>query len=172
MSLATSSILKEYQLSPHDIIYLKGKTRLLHYHGIKEKEGEEENNSKPLLIIYAPINRFHIMDLNPKRSVVRNLLSNGLDIYLLDLGYPTKEDDKLSLDDYVDYVKDAVQAILKKEKEGEGEGEERQGQRQENKKISILGYCWGGILALIYTALEATKPLKVMIIIILLKVWR
>jgi poly(3-hydroxyalkanoate) synthetase len=71
MSLATSSILKEYQLSPHDIIYLKGKTRLLHYHGIKEKEGE--------------------------------------------------------------------------------------GQRQENKKISILGYCWGGILALIYTALEATK---------------
>jgi polyhydroxyalkanoate synthase subunit PhaC len=156
MSLATSSILKEYQLSPHDIIYLKGKTRLLHYHGIKEKEGEgegEENNSnKPLLIIYAPINRFHIMDLNPKRSVVRNLLSNGLDIYLLDLGYPTKEDDKLSLDDYVDYVKDAVQAILKKEK-----GEERQGQRQENKKISILGYCWGGILALIYTALEATN---------------
>jgi polyhydroxyalkanoate synthase len=162
MSLATSSILKEYQLSPHDIIYLKGKTRLLHYHGIKEKEGEgegEENNSnKPLLIIYAPINRFHIMDLNPKRSVVRNLLSNGLDIYLLDLGYPTKEDDKLSLDDYVDYVKDAVQAILKKEKEeGEGEEEERQGQRQKNKKISILGYCWGGILALIYTALEATK---------------
>ena len=42
MSLATSSILKEYQLSPHDIIYLKGKTRLLHYHGIKEKEGGEE----------------------------------------------------------------------------------------------------------------------------------
>jgi polyhydroxyalkanoate synthase len=112
MSLATSSILKEYQLSPHDIIYLKGKTRLLHYHSIKEEE--EENNSKPLLIIYAPINRFHIMDLNPKRSVVRNLLSNGLDIYLLDLGYPTKEDDKLSLDDYVDYVKYAVQAILKK----------------------------------------------------------
>jgi polyhydroxyalkanoate synthase len=153
MSLATSSILKEYQLSPHDIIYLKGKTRLLHYHSIKEEE--EENNSKPLLIIYAPINRFHIMDLNPKRSVVRNLLSNGLDIYLLDLGYPTKEDDKLSLDDYVDYVKYAVQAILKKEKEKE-EGE-RQGQRQENKKISILGYCWGGILALIYAALEATK---------------
>ena len=158
MSLATSSILKEYQLSPHDIIYLKGKTRLLHYHSIKEKEKEEENNSKPLLIIYAPINRFHIMDLNPKRSVVRNLLSNGLDIYLLDLGYPTKEDDKLSLDDYVDYVKYAVQAILKKEKEKEEEEEEeRQGQRQENKKISILGYCWGGILALIYAALEATK---------------
>ena len=153
MSLATSSILKESKLSPHDIIYLKGKTRLLHYHGIEEKEeGEEEKNSIPLLIIYAPINRFHIMDLNPKRSVVRNLLSNGLDIYLLDLGYPTKEDDKLSLNDYVDYVKVAVQTILKKE--------EQQGQRQKNKKISILGYCWGGILALIYTALESANTTK------------
>ena len=151
MSLATSSILKESKLSPHDIIYLKGKTRLLHYHGIREKEEDDKENSKPLLIIYAPINRFHIMDLNPKRSVVRNLLSKGLDVYLLDLGYPNKEDDKLSLNDYVDYVKDAVQTILKKEKE------EQQGQRQENKKISILGYCWGGILALIYTALEATN---------------
>ena len=153
MSLATLSILKESKLSPHDIIYLKGKTRLLHYHGIEEKEeGEEEKNSIPLLIIYAPINRFHIMDLNPKRSVVRNLLSNGLDIYLLDLGYPTKDDDKLSLNDYVDYVKDAVQTILEKE--------EQQGQRQKNKKISILGYCWGGILALIYTALESASTTK------------
>ena len=150
MSLATLSALKESELSSHDIIYLKGKTRLLHYHDIDEKEGEQEKISKPLLIIYAPINRFHIMDLNPKRSVVRNLLSNGLDVYLLDLGYPTKEDDKLSLNDYVDYIKDAVQAILKK---GEGEG-------QRKEKISILGYCWGGILALIYTALEAANTIQ------------
>ena len=150
MSLATLSALKESELSSHDIIYLKGKTRLLHYHDIGEKEGERKKNSKPLLIIYAPINRFHIMDLNPKRSVVRNLLSNGLDVYLLDLGYPTKEDDKLSLNDYVDYIKDAVQAILKK---GEGEG-------QRKEKISILGYCWGGILALIYTALEAANTIQ------------
>src|SRR5215213_3084686 len=155
MSLAISSILKDSKLSPHDIIYLKGKTRLLHYHGIREKEQEEKENSKPLLIIYAPINRFHIMDLNSKRSVVRNLLSKGLDVYLLDLGYPTKEDDKLSLNDYVDYVKDAVQTILKKGKEGE-----RQGQGKKNKKISILGYCWGGILALIYTALEAANTIQ------------
>ena len=150
MFLATSSLLKESKLSPHDVIHLKGKTRLLHYHGIKEKEGEK--NAKPLLIIYAPINRFHVMDLNPKRSIIRNLLSNGLDIYLLDLGYPSKEDDKLSLKDYVDYIKDAVQTILKKEEE--------EGKSQENKKVSILGYCWGGILALIYTALESANTLK------------
>ena len=155
MSSVTLSTLKESKLSSHDIICLKGKTRLLHYHDIDEKEGEQEKSSKPLLIIHAPINRFNIMDLNPERSVVRNLLSNGLDVYLLDLGYPTKDDDKLSLNDYVDYIKDAVQTILKKGKE-----RERQGQGKENKKISILGYCWGGILALIYTALEAANTIQ------------
>jgi polyhydroxyalkanoate synthase len=72
-----------------------------------------------------------------------------LDVYLLDLGYPTKEDDNLSLEDYVHYVKDAVQYIVRKDP--------RPSRREENrKKISILGYCWGGILALIYTALGAT----------------
>ena len=88
MSLLTSSTSKESKLSSHDTIYLKGRARLLHYRSIIKKDNEKRD-SAPLLIVYAPINRFHIMDLNPKRSVVRNLLSNGLDVYLLDLGYPT-----------------------------------------------------------------------------------
>lgn len=113
VSLVTFSILKESELSGHDTIYLKGKTRLLHYHSII-KEKDETRYKPPLLIVYAPINRFHIMDLNAKRSVVRNLLSNGLDVYLLDLGYPTKEDDNLSLEDYVHYVKDSVQSVVRK----------------------------------------------------------
>jgi polyhydroxyalkanoate synthase subunit PhaC len=128
---------KEAKLTPFDVIYIRERTRLLHYCNTKA-----EGNTKPLLIIYAPINRFHIMDLNPKRSVVRNLLSNGLDVYLLDLGYPGKEsrnEYKLSLNNYISYVKDAISAIKI---------------RLNDKKISLLGYCWGGILALIYTALN------------------
>ena len=58
---------------------------------------------------------------------------------MLDWGYPTWEDSSLSLNDYVNYVKDAVQDI--KEKTG-------------TDKISILGYCWGGIPALIYATLN------------------
>ena len=85
------------------------------------------------------------MDLNPNRSVVRNLLSHSIDVYLLDLGYTTKEDGDLSLDDYINYVNDAVQ--ITKDKSGVG-------------KISILGYCWGGILALIYTAQKNNDNVK------------
>lgn len=80
------------------------------------------------------------MDLNPRRSIVRNLLaSGGLDIYLLDWGYPDWSDNNVSLEDYLGYVADAVKVIKDQTHEG---------------RASILGYCWGGIFALIHSALH------------------
>ena len=79
------------------------------------------------------------MDISQERSVVKRLLSEGLDVYLLDWGYPGWEDSSLSLTDYVNYVRDAIEDI--KDKTGKN-------------KVSILGYCWGGIIALIYSALN------------------
>ena len=167
---------KEPKLAPFDIIYRKGPNRLLRYqhtnnNNYRTNEIEEINTKslpttsktanasslQPLLIIYAPINRFQIMDLNPKKSVIRRLLSDGLDIYLLDWGYPSMEvtkinqanDDNLSLDDYISYVDDAIQII----KNNTG-----------LDKVRILGYCWGGLIALIYTALhnDSVKNLSLM----------
>lgn len=134
-----SSISKELKLSTHDIVLAKGKARLLHYHSINNKR--EYNTGPPLLVVYAPVNRFHILDLNLQRSVVRNLLSHGLDVYLLDWGYVGREDDHLSLSDYLRYVQDVIQAI----KNDSG---------KQSEKVSILGYCWGGIIALIYSSLH------------------
>jgi polyhydroxyalkanoate synthase len=152
-----SIIPKEYHLAPFDVIYRKGKTRLLHYRaagktdnnrianisGRKEKHSDKSSSSNaekhPLLMIYAPINTFHILDLNPRRSVVRNLVaSETLDVYVLDWGYPSLDDNDLSLSDYFGYVTDAVKII--KDETG-------------SDKVSILGYCWGGIVALAYAAL-------------------
>jgi polyhydroxyalkanoate synthase len=138
-----ASIEKDFDLSPFDIMSIKDKTRVLHYHkGIKNSYPDVSKDEKikhPLLLIYAPINRFHIMDISKDRSVVQRLMFNGLDIYLLDWGYPGWEDSNLSLNDYVNYVKDAVQDIK---------------QKTASDKVSILGYCWGGIIALIYAALN------------------
>jgi polyhydroxyalkanoate synthase subunit PhaC len=121
--------------APFEVLYKKGKTQLLHYLGPKDSS----DNHTPLLILYAPINRFHIMDISQEKSVVRKLMSEGLDVYLLDWGYPSWEDSSLSLslDDYVNYVQDAVHSIKN---------------MACVDKISILGYCWGGIIALIYAA--------------------
>ncbi|HKZ61009.1 MAG TPA: alpha/beta fold hydrolase [Nitrososphaera sp.] len=136
--LVFSLIPKESHLAPFDVLYRKGKARLLHYRGYHQETSAVKK--QPLLIVYAPINTFHILDLNPKRSVVRNLLaSNGLDIYLLDWGYPDWGDNHLSLEDYFGYLGDAVKVVKDQTKEN---------------KISILGYCWGGIFALIHATLN------------------
>ena len=148
-----SLIPKESHLAPFDVVYAKGKARVLHYrkydqeavtassYSTMEKEEEEEGErQQPLLIIYAPINTFHIMDLNPRRSIVRDLLaSGGLDVYVLDWGYPDWSDNHLSLDDYLEYVADAVRIVKEKSRAD---------------KTSILGYCWGGIFSLIHAALH------------------
>jgi polyhydroxyalkanoate synthase len=136
--------IKDFKLAPNDVVYRNGKVRLLHYHqNIHERKDNESRYQRqqpqPLLIVYAPINQFHILDLNSNKSVVRNLLSNGLDVYLLDWGYPGLEDSRLTLSDYIDHVHEAVQTIK---------------QQARTEKVSILGYCWGGIFALIYTALN------------------
>ncbi|HEX6027766.1 MAG TPA: alpha/beta fold hydrolase, partial [Nitrososphaeraceae archaeon] len=142
-----ASVPKEFDLTPFDVEYVKGKVRLLHYHDIvnKNDKGQEKRKKKPVLITYAQINRFYIMDIRPYISIVRNLLSNGLDVYLLDWGYPSWEDRCISMNDYVDYIRNAVEYIKDK---------------TEFEKISLLGYCWGGIIALIYTALNNNENIN------------
>ena len=143
------SISKELKLADHKIIFQKNSTKLLHYinnNTHQQTKGSENNNNNNniLLIIYAPINRFHILDLNPSKSVVRTLLNNGIDVYLLDWGYPDKKDNELTLKDYIDYIDDAVNAII----------QDRSFTSSSSSpiKISILGYCWGGLNSIIYTA--------------------
>lgn len=51
------------------------------------------------------------MDIRADISIIRNLLSNGLDVYLLDWGYPSLEDSSMSVNDYVNYVRVAVEYI-------------------------------------------------------------
>ena len=135
---------KELNLSAHEIIFQKDSIKLLHYidNNNQQTKGSENNI---LLVIYAPINRFHILDLNPSKSVVRTLLNNGIDVYLLDWGYPDKKDDKLTLKDCIDYIDNAVNAIIKSRSFTSPS-------TSSTTKISILGYCWGGITSLIYTA--------------------
>src|SRR3990172_2887923 len=46
----------------------------------------------PILIVYALVNRPYMVDLQEDRSLVRNLLKLGMDVYLIDWGYPSRGD--------------------------------------------------------------------------------
>ena len=119
--------------TPSEVIDMKGRFSLLHY-----KSEHPSEHKTPLLVVYSLINRHYIMDLLPDVSVIKNLQRQGFDIYATDWGTPTSCDKNLSLETYAEeYVENAVEKI----KEITG-----------SDKVSLFGYCWGGLFALIYTA--------------------
>jgi polyhydroxyalkanoate synthase len=97
----------------------------------------------PVLVVYALVNRPYMVDLQENRSLVRNLLKLGIDVYLIDWGYPQRGDRWLTIDDYVNgYIDNCVDVVRK----------------QHNlEKINLLSICQGGTLSLCYSALHAEK---------------
>ena len=61
--------------TPHEVIQQKRTYNLLHYRPLVSKPAKT-----PILIVYALINRSYILDLQPDKSWIRNLLSQGFDI--------------------------------------------------------------------------------------------
>ena len=124
--------------TPHDVVYEENKLHLKQYEPLTE-----EQHDVPILITYALINRPYILDLQPDRSVVRTLLEQGFDVYLVDWGEPSILDTSLGLADYVDrYIDNCVDVFR-----------ERSGQ----DSINVLGYCMGGTMATMYAALYPEK---------------
>ena len=94
-----------------DVVLTVGKMRLFHY---KPLAPARKRIKTPLMITYALVNRQYMMDLQPDRSVIKSFLEAGLDVYIIDWGYPTAEDMYLTMDDYINwYMDEAVDAIRK-----------------------------------------------------------
>ena len=55
-----------------------------------------------------------MMDLQPDRSLIRRLLERGLDVYLIDWGYPDGADRYTDLDDYINgYLHRCLDVVLR-----------------------------------------------------------
>ncbi len=121
--------------TPSDIVYTEDRMRLLHY-----IPNVEKTHPVPVLIVYALVNRYYILDLQPDKSVIKKLMDEGFDVYIIDWGYPSGVDRYLTLDDYVNgYINNAVNKI--KELSG-------------LEKISLLGVCQGGTFSVMYASLH------------------
>lgn len=120
---------------PSDITEMNGSFKIRHY-----KSDVAPKQKTPLLVIYSLINRHYILDLLPKVSVIKNLQKQGFDIYATDWGTPKSFDKDLSLETY---SKEYIGVAVEKIKEISG-----------SEKISLFGYCWGGLFALIYSAIH------------------
>ena len=123
---------------PRDPVYQEDKLVLYRY-----QPRVAELHPVPLLIVYALVNRPYMMDLQEDRSLIRGLLDAGLDVYLIDWGYPDASDRHLSLADYVlRYIGHCVDHLR---------------ERHQQDSINLLGVCQGGALSLCFTALHPGK---------------
>lgn len=120
------------------LIYEEDKLKLYRY-----KPETDKACGVPVLVVYALVNRPYMLDIQPDRSFIRNLLKLGLDVYIIDWGYPTQSDRYLNMDDYINgYIDNCVEAVRKNAK---------------SEKVSLMGVCQGGTFSAIYSALHPEK---------------
>jgi polyhydroxyalkanoate synthase len=128
----------EVGTTPNEVVYEENKLKLRHY-----EARTEEQYDVPILVTYALINKPYILDLQPDRSVVRTLLDQGFDVYMVDWGEPSTLDVELGLDDYVTrYIDNCVDVVR---------------ERSGLDSINVLGYCMGGTMSVMYAALFPEK---------------
>ena len=121
-----------------ELVYEDGKRKLYRYQARSKKV-----SPVPTLIVYAMVNRYTVLDLQPNRSMIRNMLDQGMDVYLIDWGYADRMDRHMTMDDYINgFVGDCVDHIR---------------EQHQLDAINLLGVCQGGTFSTIYTALHPQK---------------
>ncbi len=131
----------EVGTTPKDLIYDRGTLKLYHYRPM-----EDELYRIPVIIVMATTNKGFLFDLAPGQSMVEYLIKRGYDVYMVDWDPPLASERGLTL---ADYTLDFLPTCIDRVREDCCEDD-----------VSILGYCMGGVLSLIYASAHPNGPLK------------
>ena len=124
--------------TPKDLVWQQDKVKMYHY-----RRDTPAKSTIPVLVSFAMLNRQDVLDLQQDRSLMKKLLDEGLDIYIMDWGYPTRADRYLTMEDYIlGYMNDAVDFLRK---------------RHHVEKIHKMGICQAGTYSMIYASLFPEK---------------
>ncbi|MEL7428818.1 MAG: alpha/beta fold hydrolase [Pseudomonadota bacterium] len=119
-----------------EIVYEIDKVKLFKY----LPEGKINKNVATVVICYGLFGRQSMIDLQEDRSLVRNLLAAGIVVYVVDWGNPTRADQFLNFDDYVDLYLGSCMEHAVSENAG--------------KPVNMFGICEGGTFAVMLAALR------------------
>ncbi len=106
----------------------------------KFKCSSEIKGKTPVLLVPSLINRAYVIDLMQGSSLAEDLSKSGLQTYLLEWGDPGVQHDHLPVEFFVDYL---IGRALKEVCRDAG-----------TRKSGLLGYCMGGTMCLIHTAMH------------------
>ncbi|HTY99194.1 MAG TPA: alpha/beta fold hydrolase, partial [Rhodocyclaceae bacterium] len=124
---------KNLATTPGKVVFRNQLVELVHYAPTRDQV-----YPTPIVIVTPWINKYYILDLNPKKSLVRYLVEQGFDVYITSWKNPGAEMREVTFDDYltegIDRVIQVAQAVS--------------GARQ----VHAVGYCIGGAALATYMA--------------------
>jgi polyhydroxyalkanoate synthase subunit PhaC len=127
--------------SPKDLLIARGPLRFYHY-----RARTEEVYRVPVMLVMATTNRGYIFDMVPGQSFVEFLLERGFDVFMVDWEAPRADEKHLAMEDY---VLDFLPACVAKVADVTGEAD-----------LTVIGYCFGGVLSLLWASLHPGSGLK------------
>ncbi len=107
---------------------------------------QREQYDVPLILVPPLAATTEVFDLMPERSLVRFMAAAGFRTYLIDWGKPTKKHSKL---DMRSYSYEMMNTALKAIREHSG-----------SKDVSMMGWCMGGLFALMYQGQAKDRHLR------------
>ena len=126
--------------TPKDLVWSSGRCELWRY------RSDAVTLSPPLVIVFSLVSRSYVLDLRPGNSFVELLLHAGFDVFLVDWAPADARHADERLEDYAAvYLPEAVRHA----REAAG-----------TASVNLLGYCFGGVLALLYGARRPDAPLR------------
>ncbi len=127
--------------TPGKVVFQNDLIQLIQYEPTTKKV-----HKRPLLIMPPWINKYYILDLREKNSLVRWCAEQGLTVFVISWVNP---DAKLAGKDFSDYMLEGPLAALDAIEKATGE-----------REVNALGYCLGGTLLAATLAYMATKKDK------------
>lgn len=122
----------EVGVTPKDVVWTREKATMWRY------ASERRTRRPPLVVVWSIVSRSYILDLRPGYSFVEQLLSEGIDVYMIDWGAADAVDASNTLETYCDsYLPEALGVAR---------------EVSESPEVDVLGYCFGGTVSVLSVA--------------------
>jgi len=131
--------------TPKRTVWSTGKVELWQY----DTRPGDVRFAPPILLVPSVVSRSYVFDLHEGNSFVERLLAAGFSVYLVDWGIAGAEESSNTFETYVDVLLPQVVAATCEDSGSDD--------------VTMLGYCFSGLLTLLYAAGHPEAPIRSLI---------